>query len=141
MKNIWEVFKEFQDAPTNQKINVLRKNNTPTLRNVLQGAFHPGVQYVIKELPEYKRSDAPAGLGYTSIELEMGRMYIFTEGSKRVDPNLKLARKKVILAQIMEALEPNEADVFGRMILKDLKVPGLTYEVVEEAFPDLLPAR
>jgi hypothetical protein len=29
--------------------------------------------------------------------------------------------------------------VYMNMILKDQKVEGLTYEIVKEAFPDLLP--
>jgi hypothetical protein len=44
-----------------------------------------------------------------------------------------------LLIQILEALEASEADVFMNMILKDLKVKGLTYKIVQEAFPDLLP--
>lgn len=140
MKNMYEVFDDFVKAPDKEsKIAVLRRDNRQVLKNVLQGAFHPDIQYVIKEKVPYKTSDAPAGLGYTSIEVEFRRIYIFVEGSKKVDPNLTLNRKKVILAQMLEAMEKREAEVFMNMILKDLKVKGLTYKLVQEAFPGLLP--
>lgn len=140
MKNIYEVFDEFQKAETRaDKINVLKKNNTNTLTAVLQGAFHPDIQYVIKEIPTYKVSDAPIGMGYTSLDVEFRRLYIFVEGSKRADPNLSAERRKQILIQILESLEGKEAKVFENMLLKDLKVPGLSYKLVQEAFPGLLP--
>lgn len=139
MKNVWEVLKEFTDAPPNQKVGVLQRNGNETLKNVLQAVFHPGIQFVIKDIPKYKKSDAPPGMGYTSIELEMKRIYLFVEGSLRVDPNLTLQRKQVILAQMLEAMEPKEAEVFKNMILKDLKIKDLTPDVVREAFPGLIP--
>jgi hypothetical protein len=140
MKNMYEVFDDFVKAPDKEsKIAVLRNDRRQVLQNVLQGAFHPDIQYVIKEKVPYKASDSPPGMGYTSIEGEMKRIYLLVEGSKRVDPNLSLQRKKVILAQMLEAMEKREAEVFMNMILKDLKVKGLTYKVVQEAFPGLLP--
>lgn len=140
MKNMYELFDEFVKAPDKEsKIAVLRRDNRLVLKNVLQGAFHPAIQYVIKEAVPYKVSDSPPGMGYTSIEGEMKRIYLFVEGSQKVDPNLTLQRKKVILAQMLEAMEKREAEVFMGMILKDLKVKGLTYKIVQEAFPGLLP--
>jgi hypothetical protein len=139
MKNMYEVFEDYKKAPDRTaKINVLRWDNRQVLKNVLQGAFHPGIQYVIKSAPSYKKPDSPPGMGYTSIEKEMNRVYMFVEGSKRVDPNLTLQRKTVILAQMLEAMEAKESEVFMGMILKDLNVPGLTAKEVEEAFPGLL---
>jgi len=36
-------------------------------------------------------------------------------------------------------MEAKEADIFASMILKKSKYKGLTYDVVKEAFPELLP--
>ena len=138
-KNMYEVFEEFEKAPTKEaKINVLRADNRQVLKNLLQGAFHPAIKYVFKEPIEYKSSDAPPGMGYTSLDSEFRRVYIFVEGSDKVAPTLTFERKKQILIQILESLEAKEATVFMNMILKDLKVKGLTPKIVEEAFPGLL---
>lgn len=140
MKYIYEILDAFVAANTRtDKINVLRRNETDTLKAVLQGVFHPGIQFTIKEIPEYTRSDAPAGLGYTDINSEIKRIYLFTEGSTRTDPNLTPARKNQILIQMLEAMEPREADVFKGLILKDLQIPGLGAKEVNEAFPGLIP--
>lgn len=142
MKNIYEIFEEFEKAETRQqKIEVLRKNDRMTLRNILQGAFHPAIQYVFKKPVKYTKSDAPPGMGYSHLDVEFRRVYIFVEGSRKVDPNLSLARKEQILIQILESLESKEAEVFMNMMLKNLKVKGLTAKLVEEAFPGLIEAK
>jgi hypothetical protein len=140
MKNLYEVFEEFEKAPKKEdKINILRNNKSYALECVLRGAFHPNVRYVIDEIPNYRKSDAPAGLGYTSIHQELGRVYLFEENNPKVAPTLTLDRKKVILAQMLETLEEKEAAVFAGMIMKRLPVKGLTYKLTQEAFPGLLP--
>jgi len=142
MKNIYEIFEEFNNAETRQdRIEVLRKNRLINKRLVvvLQAAFHPDVKFVFKKPLQYKKSDAPPGLGYTSIEMETRKLYLFLENSNRVDPNLTQERKEVLAIQILEALEAKEAEVFMNMLMKDLKVKGLTYKLVNEAFPNLLP--
>ena len=139
MKNVYEVFEEFEKAESRKdKIAILHKNKRQTLLNVLQGAFHPKINYVIKERVEFKPSDSPPGMGYANLDTEFRRVYLFVEGAKSVDPNLSMERRKLLLIQILESLEAKEAEVFMNMILKNLKVKGLTAKIVEEAFPGLI---
>ena len=140
MKNLYEVFEEFENAPNRQeKIDILRNNKSYALECVLRGTFHPNIRYVIDEIPNYRKSDAPPGLGYTSIHQELDRAYLLEEKNPRTSPDLTLNRKKVILAQILESMEEKEAAVFAGMIMKRLPVKGLTYKLTQEAFPGLLP--
>lgn len=139
-KAIYEIFDEFEKAVTDHdRLCVLQFNQSWALKNVLRGAFDPNVQFVIERVPYYKPSDAPIGLGYTTIHQEMGRAYLFESGNPKVDPNLSYDRKEKVLIQILEALEKREAEVFMNMLLKNLKVKNLDYKIVKEAFPDLLP--
>lgn len=139
-QNIYEIFRDFERAPDKaSKIAVLQKNKRNTLLDVLQGAFHPEIKYLIKSKPSYRKSDAPPGMGYSSIDVEMKRVYLFVEGSNKAPKTLTDIRRQHILIQILEALEESEAEVFMNMILKDLKIKGLTYNLVKEAFPGLLP--
>ena len=53
MKNLYEVFGEFETASNREeKINVLRSNRSYALDCVLRGTFHPGIKYVFNEIPQ-----------------------------------------------------------------------------------------
>ena len=68
MKNVYEIFDEFEAANTHEdKIAVLRKNVCYALREVLRGTFNPNIKFTTERVPSYKSSDAPPGLGYTSV--------------------------------------------------------------------------
>lgn len=139
MKNIYEVFDDFAKLKTRaEKIDLLRSDRRRVLKDVLQGAFSPNIQFVFDKPVEYKPSDAPPGLGYTSIEQELKRVYLFIKDHPRVAPDLTHERKEHILIQMLEAMEAREAEVFMNMILKDLKVKGLDEKLVREAFPGLI---
>ena len=136
--NIYEVFERFEEAPDREsKINVLRENNTNTLRDVLLGAFNPGIKFVIKDIPDYKCEDVPPGMSYGNMTTALNQAYLFIENHPRVSPNLSQQRKVELLQQSLESLEEKEAKVFANMLMKDLKVKGLTKELVSEALPEI----
>lgn len=140
LKNIHEVFSEFENAKTkDDKINVLRKNQSYALKEVLRGTFNPNIQFYFKEELNYKASLAPIGMGYSSIHQELGRAYLFEENNPRAQAGLTQKRRLEILLQILEALEAKEAEIFMNMLLKKQTVKGLTPAIVKEAFPDLVP--
>ena len=140
MKNLYEVFDEFEKAPNRQdKIDILRNNKSYALECVLRGTFHPNIKYVFDEIPDYTKSDSPPGLSYSSIHQELDRVYLFEVGNSRVSPDLSLERRGIILSQMLEVLEEKEAAIFAGMLMKRLPVKGLTYKLVAEAFPDLIP--
>jgi hypothetical protein len=138
MKNIYEIFDEFEKATNkNDRLNILRYNSNYALKSILKGTFDPNIKFVINKVPMYKPSDSPPGLGYTSIHQELGRVYLFEENNPKASPNLSPKRREHILIQILEALEKREAEVFMNMLLKKQKVKNLNAEIVKEAFPDL----
>lgn len=137
-KNIHEVFEELDAAPHEDAAKaILLYNMTAGLRGVLRANFHPGIKFAIDEIPTYQESDAPIGLGQTTIHKEIFRVYLFEENSARVDPNLTLERKKQILINILEALEAKEAKIFADMLMKRIQVKHLSKELIEEVFPDM----
>jgi hypothetical protein len=139
-KRIYEVFDEIKKASSeDEAIDILRKNESIELRAILRGTYCPTITFAIKEAPPYKtnRNSLPS-LGMTTIRYELQSIYIFEENNPRVSPNLSLERKKVILVQILEYLEPREAEIFLGMILKKQDVPYLSYETVKKAFPTLM---
>lgn len=140
MKNLYEVFDEFEKAPNRQaKIDILRNNRSYALECVLRGTFHPDIKYVFDKIPQYNDSLSPPGMGYTHIHQELDRVYIFEQNNPRVASGLTQQRKEYLLLQILEAMEKRESEIFAGMLMKRLPVKGLTYKLVAEAFPDLLP--
>lgn len=139
LKNIYEVFNEFKNAKTKQeRIDVLRKNDSWALKSVLQGVFDPSVKFTVK-VPDYKKVDVPPGMSYDHMTSALQRAYLFQEGNPRTPSGLTDKRKTELLIQILESLEPKEAEVFANMMKKDLKIPYLTQALVNEAFQGLLP--
>jgi hypothetical protein len=139
-KNIYEVFDDFKKATTREeRIAILRKNESWALKNVLLGAFNENLKFTVNEIPNFKRVDMPPGLAYSNMTDALSRAYLFVEGNPRVAAGLTEKRKTEILIQILESLEEKEADVFADMLMKKIKVPYLTPKMINETFPGLLP--
>lgn len=140
IKNVYEVLNEFKTAKSKQeRVEVLRNNDSYALRNVLFGAFIPELKFTIKKVPEYKKIDVPPGMSYSHMTEALSRVYLFVEGSPRRPEGLTAQRETELLIQLLESLEPPEAEVFANMLKKDLKIPYLTPNLINEAFPGLLP--
>jgi hypothetical protein len=139
MKNIHEIVTEVENAKSDEdKMAVLWYNKSFALKSVLKGIYDPNVRFCFETIPAYKQSDAPIGLGYSTINTELARAYLFEVGNPRTDPNLKQNRKEQILIQMLEAMEAKEAKIFCDMLLKK-PIPGVTVEMVRKTFPDILP--
>lgn len=140
MKAIYEIFDEVSKAKNEQdRVLILFYNKGDSLLNVLRGTFDPRIKFVFSEIPKYKNSEAPAGLGYNNMDHAMKLAYLFEENNPRVSPNLSLKRKTELLIQLLEGMEKREAEVFANMLMKKQNVKGLTVSVVNKAFPDLIP--
>ena len=139
-KNIYEVFNEFGYAPSKDaRIGVLQSNDCWALRNVLIGAFSPNIKFTIDKIPDWKKIDVPPGMSYNHMTDALNRAYLFQEGNPKTPPALTEKRKLELLTQILESLEPKEAEIYAAMLMKQLKVPYLTPKLVNEAFKGLLP--
>lgn len=140
MKNMYEVFDDFDEALTKQeKMNVIEKNLSQTLVNVLLLTFHPDYQWKYKEFPHnYKIPDTKPGISICQLGTELRKMYLFREGDPGSE-KLSVRKREELLLQFLESLEPREAEVVIGIFKKDQGVNGLTYEFVKESFPDLLP--
>jgi hypothetical protein len=141
MKNIYEVFDEFELATTKkERMAVIEKNLSKTLVDVLQLTYHPDFEWLIHEMPEgYKiPTDTLPGLTRTQLSVEMRRLYLFKKGeptAEQLTPN----KRTQLLLLLLESLDPREAEVVIGIFQKDQGVKGLNYKFVKEAFPNLLP--
>jgi len=141
MKNIYEIFDEFELARNKkERMDVIGRNLSKTLVDVLKLTFHPGYQWWITEIPEQYRMppDTLPGISRTQISTELRKLYLFQKGNPGAD-QLKPEKRIQLLCQLLEGLEPRESEVVMGILRKDQGVEGLDYKFVKEAFRDLLP--
>lgn len=141
MKNIYEIFDDFEIADTKQeRMEVFAKNMSKTLVEVLRLTYHPSFQWLVTELPDnYSPNwDNHNGFSRCQLSTELRKLYMFQKGNPTAEA-LPLRKQKELLIQLLESLEPREAEVVLGIFQKDQHVEGLTYEFVKEAFPNMLP--
>lgn len=141
MKPLYEVFDEFENAKNKkERMDVIGRNLSQVLVDVLQLAYHPSFEWKVKELPEdYKiPTDMLPGITHDTLNSQLRRLYMFRVGDPTAE-QLTDKRRNELLIQILESIEPREAEVVLGIFQKDLGVKGLDYKFVKEAFPHLLP--
>jgi hypothetical protein len=102
------------------------------IKIVLEYMFDPRRKFLLPEgAPPYKPSewDEPA-----MMFNELRRLYLFVEGGH---PNLKQLKREIIFAQVLESVDPPDAELL--IAIKDKRSPykGLTKAVAKKAFPEL----
>ena len=135
-KYVFEVLQEAAKQRLKEdKIKVLKQNESWALKDVLRGTFDSKIQW---KLPEgevpYEASEAhnhPANL-----LRENTKFRYFLKGHKHAEELPAYKRERIFLA-ILEAVHPEDAKLLVDMINK--KPPKyITRPIVEEAFPGLL---
>ena len=117
-----------------QKVQILRENNTDALRMLLKAAYAPKIKWVFPagEVP-YTPNDAPAGTEHTVLAMEAKKLWHFIVGA---DNETKQHRKESMFFQMLEGLHESEAKLLVNA--KDKKLhqiyKGLSANVVREAF-------
>ena len=130
-----EVLDKVHKAKTkDQKVKILKDNNTPALRSVLKSSFDPSINWVLPEgdVP-YKRNDAPEGTEHSVLAYEARKLYHFLEGG---NADITQGKRETMFIQMLEGLHESEADVLCAAKDKVLhqKYKGLSEPVVKEAF-------
>jgi hypothetical protein len=139
IKRIYEIIDECRMCETlDEVVNVLKANDSPTLREVFKCAYHPYTQWYLSDIPDnYKKPDTLPGISRTQLYTEFRRIYLFQKGHPTAD-GLSPEKRKNLLTQILEGLEPDDAQVFVDVLRKDLQIQDLTPEIINKAFPNLL---
>jgi len=141
MKMIYEVFDDFEKAKTKkERMDVIGANLTQTLVDVLTLTFHPDFQWKVKELPDNYRipNDVLPGITFDSLHHQLKKLYMFRVGDATAE-KLTDKRRNDLLFQLLNSLEPREAEIIMGVFAKDQGVKGLDYKFVKEAFPKMLP--
>ena len=130
---VYEVIEKAGSAKKKaDKINILKKNDTWALKDILRGTFDSKVVWNLPEgAPPYKPAEAhnaPSNLLRRNTQFKY-----FAKGG--VDMN-SIKRERMFIG-LIESIHPKDAELVIAMINKQ-KPTGISRSVVEEAFPGLL---
>ena len=132
-----EILRKVSNAKTKkEKVDLLRKHNSPALRQLMIINFDDSV---VSLLPEgevpYTPNDAPVGTDHTRLEQEYRGLYRFFKGGAKLS-NLK---RESMFVQLLEGLSAEEAELL--CLVKDgsltTKYKRITKAVVSEAYPSI----
>jgi len=117
-----------------QKVELLRKYKTDSLKMFLKAAFDPKIEWVFPagEVP-YTPNDSPAGTDHTLLIQESKKLWRFIKGADNVT---RQSQKENMFFQMLEGLHESEAKLL--INAKDKRLhqvyKGLSSNVVREAF-------
>jgi hypothetical protein len=141
MKPLYEVFDEFERAKNKkERMDVIGRNLSKLLVDVLELTYHPQIEWTVKELPDnYKiPTDMLPGITHDTLHAQIRKMYMFRLGHPTAQA-LTEKRKNELLIRMLESIEPRDSEIILGIFQKDQHVKGLDYKFVKEAFPNLLP--
>ena len=116
---------------------VLLENESNPLKEILKYAFHPDIKFALPPgKPPYKTIGSPDEYNPTYLYPNIRKFYLYIEGGH---DGLTQLRREQLFVSMLEGLHPKEAKVVIQVKDKKLKFRGLTYKLVKETFPDLIP--
>lgn len=140
---ISEILELVNKASTKEeKVQVLKKYDTPALRHVLKYALHDKITFYREDLPPYKKDDSPEELSFSSLYNEYKKLYIFLNEVLERQTTQKVTsfnRKNQILISMLESIHRKDSDLLSSMIDGTFKQKyKINAKLAEEAFPGLL---
>jgi len=130
-----EILDKVHKAKTkDQKVSLLKQNNSEGLRMVLKSSFDPKIEWVMPEgeVP-FRANDVPMGTEHTVLAMECKKLWHFIKGADKQTPQHK---KETMFIQMLEGLHESEAKLL--VAAKDKRLhqvyKGLSANVVKEAF-------
>ena len=104
--SIAEVLEDVAKAKTREeKRNVLKKNESWSLKALLQQNYHPDASWLIPPgAPPYNENQTSAD---TSLMYEAKKLDYYTSGQK----NIPMLKREAMFVTLLERLSPDEAEI------------------------------
>ena len=135
---VHEVLDAVSKQKTKQKkIDVLRQYDSKALRYCLIWNYDESLKSALPEgeVP-YTPNPSPTPEANSKLASEYRTLYNFIEGGNY---DINNTRREVLFIQLLEALDPSEAEVL--CLVKDKKLAKkyrVSFPVVKEAYPDIV---
>lgn len=134
---IHEIIDAVKAAKTKEeKINILKKNDSWALRDVLRGTLDEKVGW---ELPGGKPPYEPnEEYSIPSNLLKKNPMFKYFVKGNPATKDLKPLRRERMFIELLESIHPRDAELVVQMINKEKFGGGITVKLVNAAFPALV---
>ena len=138
--NVRETFEEIAKAKTREeKREVLKKRENFATKALLQLNFHPAVKWLLPPgAPPYTPS-VEGDMGSNSLHFEVKKLDYYTDPSPHSLDELPMLRRESMFVGLLERLDPQDATMLIAIKDKKLSYKGLTYKLVKDTWPELLP--
>ena len=133
--NVVETLEMVGKAKTwEEKKQILLDRENFATKAILQLNYHPDVKWKIpKGAPPYTPSENQAD---ASLHFEVKKLDYYVDPSPHDIPML---RRESMFVQLLERLDPKDAKLIIAMKDKKITYKGLSYKLVKDTWPDLLP--
>ena len=133
--NVVETLEMVGKAKTREeKKQILLDRENFATKAILQLNYHPDVKWKIpKGAPPYTPSENQAD---ASLHFEVKKQDYYVDPSPHDIPML---RRESMFVQLLERLDPKDAKLIIAMKDKKITYKGLSYKLVKDTWPDLLP--
>ena len=135
--NVVETLEMVDEAKTrDEKREILKSRDNYATRALLQLNFHPDVSWHIpRGSPPYTPSqDADSTEG--SIHFEVKKLNYFVKGGGH---DLSMLKRESMFVQLLERVAAKDAKLLISVKDQNLSYKGLSYKLVRDVWPDLLP--
>ncbi len=138
--NVRETFEEIAKAKTREeKREVLKKRENFATKALLQLNFHPAVKWLLPPgAPPYEPAKA-GDIQSNTLHYEIKKLDYYTDPSPHSLDELPMLRRESMFVGLLERLDPQDATMLIAIKDKKLSYKGLTYKLVKDTWPDLLP--
>lgn len=135
LPGVAEILKKISDLsdPIDRQNSLATCSNNTVLIGTLQCIFDPRVEFDLPSgSPPYNENQF---LDQSSnYYKEFRKMYLFLKGN-----NLKSLKRETLFVQFLETISKEDAKMVVGMKDKESIFPNITYELVQNTFPGLLP--
>ena len=133
--NVVETLEMVGKAKTREeKKQILLDRENFATKAILQLNYHPDVKWKIpKGAPPYTPSDNQAD---ASLHFEVKKLDYYVDPSPH---NIPMLRRESMFVQLLERLDPKDAKLIIAMKDKKITYKGLSYKLVKDTWPELLP--
>jgi hypothetical protein len=118
-----------------EKIDFLRRNDSPPLRIVLKYTYDNAIEFLIPDTPPPWEKNEYEDEAKSLLFREARKLKIFIKNGGY--DNLNQVKREQLFISLLEDVDNDDADTLCQMISKK-PFKGLTKKTIEEAFPNLI---